>query len=77
MGCPDDDANAADNVMNKMDEMTPEALILGGISPSDLSHFRLGPMAYVQSALPQLEPLDLQSVIARKRFTHYFQHQVS
>ena len=49
MSAPDDDANSADHTMNKMDEMTPEAIILGGISPSDLSFHRLGDLTYMHS----------------------------
>ena len=49
MGAYDDDANSVDNTMNKMDELMPQALILGGISHSDLAHFRLGDLAYLHS----------------------------
>ncbi len=49
MASVDDDANSVDNTMNKMDELMPQALILGGISHSDLANMRLGDFAYVHS----------------------------
>lgn len=76
MSAPDDDANSADHTMNKMDEMTPEAIILGGISPSDLSFHRLGDLTYMHSCKTQLQPLEQKTVIGRKRISHFFQHQV-
>ena len=45
----DDDANSVDYTMNKMDELMPQALILGGMSHSDLSYLRLANQSYFYS----------------------------
>ena len=74
--CKEDDANSADYVMNRMDELMPHALILGGVSPSDLAYYRLGHMAYLHSPESQFQKITQQTIIARKRFSHFFQHQV-
>ena len=34
----DDDANSVDYTMSKMDELMPQALILGSMAPSDLAY---------------------------------------
>ena len=62
--------------MNTMDELMPQALILGGISHSDLAFFRLGDMAYLYSPDSHLEPLKQNKVIARKRMSNYFEEHV-
>ena len=49
MGAYDDDANSVDHTMNTMDELMPQALILGGMSHSDLSYLRLGQTSYLNS----------------------------
>ena len=74
MYCPDDDANAIDHTMNIIDQITPQTLILGGISPTDLSFFRISNQTYFYSPAPQLEKVEQKTVLARKRFSHYFQH---
>ena len=55
MYSPSDDANAIDHTMNIIDKLTPQALILGGISPTDLSFFRISNQTYFYSPAPQLE----------------------
>lgn len=49
----DDDANSVDYLMNRMDELLPQALILGGISPTGLASLRLNNFAYLHSAESQ------------------------
>ena len=72
----DDDANSADHTMNVMDELMPQALILGGMSHSDLSYLRLGQLAYLHSPEPQLQPMEQKLFVARKRLSNYFEYQV-
>ena len=74
MYSPPDDANCVDHTMNMIDKLTPKALILGGISPTDLSSFRISDQSYLYSPAPQLEKIEQKTVLARKRFSHYFQH---
>lgn len=72
LGSPDDDANGIDFTMNKMDELVPQALILGGISPADMAYLRLGDYAYLHGVASHLLPVKQESIVARKRLSHYF-----
>jgi hypothetical protein len=58
--------------MNQIEDLKPEALILGGISSNDFRYFQLGErLNYL--AGPNPLQTSQEEVIARKRMSTYFE----
>jgi hypothetical protein len=47
-GCVEDDYNSCETIQNVLGDKMPEALILGGISHSDMDYFRLGELKFMK-----------------------------
>ena len=46
------------------------------MASSDLSHYTLGDLTYMQSPAAQFKPVTAQSIIARKRMNYFLEDQV-
>ena len=51
LGCKEDDANSLDYLLNNIEATQAQNMVLGGVSPTDFAHYKLGEMRFQFSPL--------------------------
>lgn len=75
-GVKEDDANCLDYAMMTLEELEPQTLVLGGVSQSDLAHYKLGDLRFQFDPCYQLDPLTPDRLVARSKLNTLFQKQM-